>query len=201
MHKCKYCGKEFDTHFQLGGHIVCCKKNPRSKERNLNLSKAMIKKKPYKLRCERCGKKYISIITPFIYHKNKKRYCSRSCANKRKLSNKTKEKISAGVKQSYIGRTHHNKGKSERSDLFIRLFGTRCFFCNFEAKKGQWTSIHKKDGEKHKLPCTWSIKDLKNIEADDYVRLCGTCHKSVHWCMKYLEMTWEEITEQFASVR
>ena len=28
MFKCKYCGKEFETKEQLGGHIVWCKESP-----------------------------------------------------------------------------------------------------------------------------------------------------------------------------
>ena len=31
MYKCKYCGKEFDSPQQLGGHIGRCKGNPNAK--------------------------------------------------------------------------------------------------------------------------------------------------------------------------
>ena len=54
--------------------------------------------------------------------------------------------------------------------------------------------IHRKDGAKHKRP-----KDMTNAEfneflkSDDYILLCCACHASVHWCMRYLKMTWEEI--------
>jgi len=32
MHKCKFCGKEYETGVKLGGHTVRCKLNPHSKE-------------------------------------------------------------------------------------------------------------------------------------------------------------------------
>jgi hypothetical protein len=31
-HICKYCGKEFESGIKLGGHVVGCKLNPKSKE-------------------------------------------------------------------------------------------------------------------------------------------------------------------------
>lgn len=68
MFKCKYCGKEYETKSQLGGHIIWCKENPnrsgkcnfnvhRDKKRgvrNVNLSRD-------DLFCQYCGKQCKSI--------------------------------------------------------------------------------------------------------------------------------------------
>ena len=81
-----------------------------------------------------------------------------------------------------------------KNKLMIETFGNMCHFCNFKPeKKGQYTIIHRKDGKKHKLSGLWNIQDLKNMNPNEYICLCGRCHGGVHWCMKYLGMTWEEI--------
>lgn len=68
MFKCKYCGKEYETKSQLGGHIIWCKENPnrsgkcnfnvhRDRKwgvRNVNLSRD-------DLFCQYCGKQCKSI--------------------------------------------------------------------------------------------------------------------------------------------
>lgn len=38
------------------------------------------------------------------------------------------------------------------------------------------------------------LKELKTIDNDSYVRLCYYCHKSVHWCMEVLNISWKEIS-------
>lgn len=42
MHKCKFCGKEFDNGLKLGGHIVWCKSNP---NRESSITKISFKSK------------------------------------------------------------------------------------------------------------------------------------------------------------
>lgn len=52
----------------------------------------------YKLNCIKCGKEYELELTEFKYKSGKyKHHCSLSCANKRKFSNTTKDKISKSV--------------------------------------------------------------------------------------------------------
>lgn len=89
MFKCKYCGKEFDTPQQLGGHITCCNFNP-NKSKNLPKQKQI-----YKLICCKCGKEYELELTEEQYKNGKyRKNCSRSCANSRVLTDETKLKIS-----------------------------------------------------------------------------------------------------------
>jgi very-short-patch-repair endonuclease len=60
MYKCKFCGREFETKQQLGGHIIWCKANP-NKSGKCNFNANPVKHKSYnKLRddlfCQFCGK-------------------------------------------------------------------------------------------------------------------------------------------------
>jgi len=201
MYKCKYCGKEFSNPKAIGGHTVCCEKNPKSKDRIIKIAKSRTKKRKYELRCKRCEKKYTIEATPREIEKGRyRKFCSRSCANTRKLTKKVKLNISIGLKKSYINRDVYNKGKSERKKLMLEYFGEECYFCKFIAnKKGVWTILHRKDGKEHKKPCTWTIEDLKNLDVENYVRLCGRCHHGVHWCMEYLGMSWEDIKKASVS--
>lgn len=62
MYKCKYCGKEFDSYTQLGGHVIWCKSNPNANGKSNFNSKSCKKKfekfneKREDLFCQYCGK-------------------------------------------------------------------------------------------------------------------------------------------------
>ncbi len=64
------------------------------------------------------------------------------------------------------------------------IFGDKCYICC--SKVG--LVAHKKDGIKHKYNIMVTILDYKK-----YVRLCTSCHKGVHFCMKYLKYSWEDV--------
>lgn len=66
MHKCKYCGNEFDSASKLGGHIIWCKDNPnRSGKSNFNSNiKNGVRKidiQSMDLFCQYCGKQCKSL--------------------------------------------------------------------------------------------------------------------------------------------
>ncbi len=58
MFKCKYCGKEFETKQQLGGHVTRCKLNPNYQNNLHQLENARkhINKENQHLYCQYCGK-------------------------------------------------------------------------------------------------------------------------------------------------
>ena len=101
MFKCKYCGKEFEKKQQLGGHITCCKYNENRSHNH------PIPKHIYTFNCLKCNKEFKLELTEKQYSSGKyKKFCSRSCANSRVISNDTKKKIS----NSLIKNTEsHNK--------------------------------------------------------------------------------------------
>lgn len=92
MFYCKYCGKEFETVQQLGGHTTCCKFN---KNRTHNHS---IPKHIYTFNCLKCNKEFKLELTENQYINGKhKKYCSRTCANSRVHTNESKQKISKSL--------------------------------------------------------------------------------------------------------
>lgn len=113
MHKCKYCGKEFESGSKLGGHIIWCKENPKSEE-----NKIVNRKAP----------KNMKNSLKFIQYNDKTnicncQYCKKECKGKNALiqheirckenPNKLKYFI-PGFNNS--GRTPWNKGLTKETD-------------------------------------------------------------------------------------
>ena len=76
---------------------------------------------------------------------------------------------------------------AKHAKLLRDYFGNKCFICGKERNKERF-ELHEKNGEKH-------ISHPMNeyMEKERFVLLCKQCHRSVHWCMKYLNMSWERL--------
>lgn len=94
---CKYCGKEFKTSRQLGGHVSRCKENPNynrtirkineTKHKSLNFTERV-------LICKYCGREYKLLLSDTQYKRGKYRTtCSSDCAHKLTTSNSPKTRI------------------------------------------------------------------------------------------------------------
>jgi hypothetical protein len=67
-------------------------------------------------------------------------------------------------------------------------FGDLCFICR-KQRGNERFELHEKNGEIHRKKPSLELR-----EKDRFVLLCKTCHRSVHWCMEYLNMSWEQIS-------
>lgn len=88
--ECKYCKKniQYDIPQQLGNHISNCKENPNRKSNKHELLK-------YNFNCLKCCNEYKLELSLNNYNKGKyKKFCSRSCANSRIISEEQKETVS-----------------------------------------------------------------------------------------------------------
>ncbi len=74
---------------------------------------------------------------------------------------------------------------------FHEKVGNACFFCD----SIKTLSCHRKDGKTHKKLDNLSMQQIKKENPKDYARLCFRCHFGIHWTMKQLGLTWEEIEE------
>lgn len=74
------------------------------------------------------------------------------------------------------------------------LLGDKCFFCS----KDRRLHFHKKDGQNHRgIPAFLEVR--KKPEA--WILLCAVpCHKVVHWMMKFLDISWEQIEKRYRRV-
>ena len=84
--------------------------------------------------------------------------------------------------------------RQRKNKLIEDKIGKDCFFCGY----GKRLTTHRKDGKNHIKFSRLSKKELiHELEkhSDEYVRLCYKCHKSVHWSMKYLGLSWKQISD------
>ena len=105
MVKCQYCNEEFETVRKCSCHERLCKQRPDYEERlkrfkagcGKTKGKQLVKRIDYDLTCDVCGKHYTKTLTESEFKHLKFFNCSRSCANGRKHSDETKEKIRIGM--------------------------------------------------------------------------------------------------------
>ena len=168
---CQYCGKEFETGRQLGGHIVNCKLNPNSNKTRDKVSNTLKNKYKnfyhnYEIICPICGKKHIERLTENIYNKGKyKLCCSYECSHKLSVSNTNhlikKEKQSLAIKKLKEAGYFLNKREKRycaecgKEISFERLEQTHTKFCSEECKR---KSQHRKLSENAKKNKTGGLK-------------------------------------------
>ena len=103
---CKYCNKQWSTNQSRNGHQVHCPLNPKKKQieqkikqSNKGRSFKLISKHWVEKICPKCNKVYSVYITKESESLGRyKKFCSISCANSRKHSQQTKDKIGFSVK-------------------------------------------------------------------------------------------------------
>lgn len=131
--KCPFCNIEFEfkSNQQFGAHKTNCKLNPKRKEtiEKITLSSFSNRKK-YKFVCD-CKKIFYQELTIKQYENNRSRkFCSRSCANKRNHSKETKSKISNTLQNRPENKGKRNKIKRKNKCTNIKLH--ICCICNRE---------------------------------------------------------------------
>lgn len=204
MFKCKYCGREFETKQQLGGHTQHCKLNPKFdenkyKEKCINSSIKAGKSKhenfvnnniktPRKLICQKCGKEYTLYLTDKEYNNEKySKFCSKSCANSRgPRSQETKNKISKAIKNqinlgnisSAIPKEYHTYCKYCGKEIIYIGVKNRKKYCSDECRKQY---LHENTGGYREN----SIKKFKNgnycgIHCDSSWELAFVCYYKEH---------------------
>lgn len=80
--------------------------------------------------------------------------------------------------------------RNKKKGIIKKYLGERCVICKY----GERLITHRKDNKKHKILMGLSIQNMINeLKSDKYVHVCFHCHKGIHWCIKYLGLSWEEI--------
>lgn len=102
--ECPHCKQIFEgNHSGYANHIRWCISNP-NRDEMLHNMKSKIKnrskrmeKKPFDVKCEKCGKIFQVFENPDKFPSKKKYYCCRSCANSRKMNHTTRNKIKKSI--------------------------------------------------------------------------------------------------------
>lgn len=85
--------------------------------------------------------------------------------------------------------------KKKRAKWKSDALGKACVICKI--KSGIKLCAHRKDGQSHYDFNMFTNEEYKKaMESGKFVLLCYICHKSVHWCMKYLGMDWKQIMDK-----
>ena len=140
-----------------------------------------------------------------IYEKRRNNFCSQSCAaqfnNVGRIHKKRIDPEIQKIKRNeYIKSDKYknmrcnaqNKRNASKREVLLSKIGDECLICKFKDR----ITIHRKDGNNHKdfRDMSWDeINDIVTTDKNKYVSVCYKCHKNIHWCMKYLGMTWNEI--------
>lgn len=79
------------------------------------------------------------------------------------------------------------KGAERDRELYSevdRLLGKKCVFCGRERKRIYRHEIH---GKEHPMDPRYILAHI-----EDFIPVCGTCHRCLHWAMKYLKVVYGE---------
>lgn len=76
----------------------------------------------------------------------------------------------------------------ERRDALKNEFGNKCIFCGIS----NGLEFHEINGKNHSKALAYILRNKENFELLDY-----NCHRSVHFCMKFLNLSWKEIVDLY----
>jgi len=78
------------------------------------------------------------------------------------------------------------------------LIGDRCILCGKTPQTNQGFAFHEIYGEKHPYSGSSRLKYILE-HPEDFVPLCRKCHTGVHFCMKFLGLTWNDLNDKKGS--
>jgi AraC-like DNA-binding protein len=76
------------------------------------------------------------------------------------------------------------------NELKDEIFGTECEICGEERE-----IIHRKDGKRHSIYLTNSLKGLRGVNPNEWAPVCKPCHLDVHALMRVKTFEWNRIKE------
>lgn len=131
--KCKFCNETLLLSSNVfSNHVKHCKKRPGSKDytnlkisSNKRMDSNLGELKNFQVICgnEKCKKEFLVTEREKQYPLKEKYHCSRSCANSKKHSNETREKMSFSSKNSIRAQEVRNRRKRQ-------IKTSQCLYCN-----------------------------------------------------------------------
>lgn len=133
---CKYCGKEFNSPYKLGGHIIHCKENPNyyKSVEQLNIARKNIKRENKHLHCKYCNKEVGNAGCLYLHE----RHCK---ANPDRIKCNGNYGKTKGLPCIF-------KGKTKLTEDFLRIKG-ETFSKRYNEGKYNLGSKHSEETKKH----------------------------------------------------
>jgi len=132
--------------------------------------------------CRKCG---VTLIIGKNWTEGRKRnyrYLCKDCNNKQTYALRRKNV----EKYLKYHREYQRKFKKRQNEKIKKILGDNCFFCGFKPKRR--ISAHEIHGNKHSETSSYILNHI-----EDFVPLCSYCHRAVHFCMNFLDLSWEDI--------
>jgi len=131
---------------------------------------------------------------PYKNTENRKQY-QREWYQRKKSGKPTRiTPILTEEKRRELERYRNKKYYNHKREILQRKFGSKCFFCENDVVR----IIHRKDGKPHKKFEQMTIMELEKLDENEYVCVCGICHKGIHWVMKYIGLSWNNLVGEKA---
>lgn len=200
-YKCE-CGKEFTNPQSFNGHKSNCvihlkltgkyENKMRAREKQISKIREVCAEKSKEFhrkneeewkkarhKCEHCGK-----VMERKYGSG--RFCSKFCANSRKHSSESKEKISSSLKQRYELHSNERRLKSEQKKSGYYLNPSRCVIC------GNPLNYEKRSNLVCCKKCQNELESIKAIERceEQGTNLCGKGRRG-YYKGYYCQSSWE----------
>ena len=208
--QCPFCNKIFETPRKRGCHQRLCELNP-DREKMLNalrkggsitftkLNKVRtLERKEYICICLKCQKEYTITCTENDYNKgNYTKYCSRSCANSRIITEEHKNKI----KLKILERQDYTVNKSESARMFKK--DRTCKFKKDRTCKNCGNNISYKNKSGYCKNCFYKFKTISD-ETREKLHLAGlkSCNIQAEQRRSKNEIAFCELCEkQFKTVK
>ena len=150
--------------------------------------------KIYNLICQKCGKEYSLELTESQFLKGKYRhFCSKSCANTRKHSEETKQKISQSLTRNtnsdcfckFCGKQLKNKNALVQHEIRCKENPNKIECCG---NKGSYPKHTKKFLTSHVKLSNGDVLDITHeqlLEYHDTQLTCEICGKTLDECIKW----------------
>jgi len=113
-----------------------------------------------------------------------------------------KRKFETDDERRTASKERRRETQKKLRELRESIFGTTCEICGIDAKiMKKILCIHRIDGEEHAEDALWRTYYLRKLNRDEWAPLCISCHRGVHWLMKWYNWSWEDVRNCFLKRR
>lgn len=143
-------------------------------------------------KCRKCGDILIIGKNWTEGRKNNYRYLCTDCSKKETYILREKNP----THYAKVHREYQLKWKRNMRMKIEERIGNKCRFCGFQGTLKRRISAHEIHGNSHSETPTYILN-----HSEDFVPLCKFCHRSIHFCMRYLGLTWNDILQLMEKIK